>query len=128
VKGLIFVSIFIASLFAADFEWRGYEDGLKEAQKLKRPIMVMISQKGCITCDYMEDVAFEDEKLAEYIENFWVPVKMEIKEAIKRGFKAYGTPTFYFLNHKGEKISRAVAGGANAKVFLNKLKEVKNAL
>ena len=115
-------------LFAADFDWLGYKEALKKARKLHKPIMVMITQKGCPTCEYMDDVAFEDEELVDFIEYNFIPVKLSIQEAKKVGLKAYGTPTFYFLDANGSKIARPLAGGATAKNFLAKLKEIKGGL
>ena len=128
MKSWLIAVLLVGCVFGADFEWRDYKSGLEEAQKRNLPILIMVSQKNCITCEYMDDVAFEDENLADYVENFWVPVKIDINEAKKLGFRVYGTPTFYFLTKDGKKFARPVAGGANAKVFLQKLKEVKNGL
>ncbi|BAF70224.1 thioredoxin family protein [Nitratiruptor sp. SB155-2] len=122
----LLILLFAVALFAAEFDWiESYEKALKLAKKEHKPIMVMISQKNCITCQYMDDVAFENEELAEYVENNFIPLKIKLKDAPKHNLKAYGTPTFYFLNEKGEKLTRALVGGATAKVFLEKLKEIK---
>ncbi len=126
MKKLILFLMAATILIAADFDWvESYDKALELAKKENRPVMVMISQKNCITCQYMDDVAFENEALAEYIENNFIPLKIKLKDAPKYGLKAYGTPTFYFLTPKGEKITRALVGGATAKVFLDKLKEIK---
>ncbi len=119
--------LFLAAVaFGADFDWVGsYQEALKLSQKEHRPIMVMISQKDCPTCEYMEDVAFEDEDVVEFVENNFIPLKLDLQEAKEYGLKAYGTPTFYFLNSQGKKLTRALVGGATAKVFLEKLKEIK---
>ena len=128
MKKLLLIFLAAITLFAADFDWYSYEEGLKKAKELKRPIFIMISQKGCVTCEYMEDVAFENEELVDFVEHNYIPIKLDIKEAKKLGLKAYGTPTFYFLRPDGTKIGRPVAGGATAKVFLEKLKEIKRGL
>ncbi|MRI58142.1 MAG: thioredoxin family protein [Epsilonproteobacteria bacterium] len=118
--------VVVTALFAAGFDWvRDYDQALKLAKEKNRPIMVMISQKDCPTCEYMEDVAFEDDDLIDFVEHNFIPLKLDLKEAKKLGFKAYGTPTFYFLRSDGSKITRALVGGATAKVFLQKLHEIK---
>ncbi len=128
MKKLFLICMAAIVLFAADFDWYKYEDGLKKAKELNRPIFIMISQKGCVTCEYMDDVAFENEELVEFVEHNYIPIKLDIKEAKRLGYKAYGTPTFYFLRSDGTKIGRPIAGGATAKVFLEKLKEIKRDL
>lgn len=125
---LLFMLFAALTLFAADFEWYKYKEGLQKAKELNRPIFIMISQKGCVTCEYMDDVAFENEELVDFVENNYIPIKLDIKEAKEVGLKAYGTPTFYFLRPDGTKIGRPIAGGATAKVFLEKLKEIKSGL
>jgi len=113
-------------IFGADFDWIDSLDLAKKlAKKENKLIMVMISQKGCAACEYMDEVAFEDENLVEFIESFYVPVKIDLKDAKKNGFKAFGTPTFYFLDYNGNQIGRQLVGAGSAKVFLKKLKEYK---
>jgi len=111
-------------LVAADFEWVPYEKALKLAKKEHKPIMIMITQKHCPVCSYMEDVTFEDIDLSEYIEDHLIPVKLNLHQAAMHGFTAYGTPTFYFLSSDGKPLTRPFAGGTNAKNFMKKLKEI----
>jgi len=125
VKKMLFLFI-VTTLFGATFDWI---DNLKKAKELsaenKKLIMVMIDQKGCEACEYMDEVAFEDETLSEFVENFFIPVKIDINRAKEDGFKVFGTPTFYFLDQKGKIIKRPLVGAATAEVFLEKLKEYK---
>ncbi len=121
---LLFLSLL---LFAADFDWvSSLTKALDLAKKEHKIVMLMISQPGCPTCEYMDDVAFENEELSEYVQNYFIPLKLNLKEAKKLGFKAYGTPTFYFLDENGKKITRALVGGATAKTFLAKLQEIRS--
>ncbi|WP_281950663.1 thioredoxin fold domain-containing protein [Nitrosophilus kaiyonis] len=120
---LLLLPLFI---FGADFDWVDSLDKAKKlAKKENKLIMVMVSQKGCEACEYMDEVTFEDEKLIEFIENFYIPVKIDIKDAKKYGFKAFGTPTFYFLDKNAKQIGRQLVGAGSAKAFLEKLKEYK---
>jgi len=122
----LIVFIFSLSLIGADFDWVYSLPKAKElAKKENKIIMVMVSQKGCEACEYMDEVAFENEELVEFIENFFIPVKLDIKMANDNGLKAFGTPTFYFLDKNGKKIKRALVGAGSAKAFLEKLKQVK---
>jgi thioredoxin-related protein len=128
MRKIFFAAIFAALLFGADFEWYGYKEGLAEAKSSGKPVMVMISQKGCGMCEYMEDVAFEDPQLAEYIEEHFIPVKLTPKEAKALGFRVFGTPTYYILRPDGTRAAKPLAGGATAKVFLQKLQELRRGL
>ncbi|MRJ02125.1 MAG: thioredoxin family protein [Epsilonproteobacteria bacterium] len=125
----LFLSLLVTvSLLGADFDWYSYGEGLKVAKREGKPLMIMVTQKGCAMCDYMEEVAFEDEELVEFIENNYIPVRLLLEEARKLGYKAYGTPTFYFLDREGRRIGRPLAGAAPAKLFLKKLEEIKGGL
>ena len=126
-KLLYILLLFSVSLSAADFEW---VDSIKRAKdiasKEKKNVMIMVSQKDCRSCEYMDSVVFENEQIVEYIENFFVPVKITLKEAKQKGIKAFATPTFIFLDKKYKKISRDIVGSATAQIFLQKLKEYNN--
>jgi len=125
MRALILAATMLVWLMGADFDWYGYDEGLKLARSSGKPVMVMISQKNCPTCEYMEDVAFEDEELVDFIEYNFIPVKIDLQQAKRLGLRAYGTPTFYFLRPDATPITPPLIGGAPAKVFLNKLKEIK---
>ncbi|SMC09426.1 thioredoxin family protein [Nitratiruptor tergarcus] len=125
MKKIVLLISFVLLAVAADFDWVTYNKALAMAKKLNKPIMIMISQKGCPTCEYMDDVAFENDELVDFVEYNFIPVKIDLSEAKKLGFKAYGTPTFYFLRPNGKPFEPPLVGGATAKVFLDKLKEIK---
>ena len=118
--------LFALALFGADFDWiQNYKEALNLAKKQNRPIMVMISQKNCSMCEYMEEVTFENEDVVDFVEANFIPLKLSIAKAKEIGLKAYGTPTFYFLDPDGKKFTRALVGAAVPKVFLEKIKEIK---
>ena len=124
---VLLIFLLVLNLFAADFDWNHSLEKAKEiAKKENKIILVMVSQKGCEACEYMDEVAFEDEELVEFIENFFVPVKLDLKVANQKGLKAFGTPTFYFLDKNGKKLRRQLVGAGTAKAFMKILKEVKN--
>ncbi len=127
MKTFILIVSMVLLAWGADFEWiHDYQKALDLAKKEHKPVMVMISQPNCPTCEYMDDVAFETESLSEYVENYFIPLKLSLAKAKALGFKAYGTPTFYFLDANGSKITRALVGGATAKTFLAKLQEIRS--
>ncbi len=128
MRRVVLLIIIALMVWGADFDWvEGYAKALELAKKEHKPIMVMISQPNCPTCEYMDDVAFETESLSDYVENFFIPLKLSLSQARSLGLKAYGTPTFYFLDANGSKITRALVGGATAKTFLAKLQEIRSA-
>ena len=118
--------LFALALFGADFDWiQNYKQALDLAKKRNKPIMVMISQEKCNMCEYMEEVTFENEDVIDFVEANFIPLKLSIAKAKEIALKAYGTPTFYFLDPDGKKFTRALVGAAVPKVFLQKLQEIK---
>ena len=130
MKKLIILLTFSALLFAQELPWaKSYDEAKKVAADTGKPVMVMFSQAGCPTCEYMKDVAFKDETLAEYIRFYFVPVEIDIYEQeVPEGFRFRGTPTFFFTDHTGKKIARKIAGGAKADVFLKELQDIRSGL
>ncbi|MRI83528.1 MAG: thioredoxin family protein [Nitratiruptor sp.] len=128
MKAMFILWLLSLWLVGADFEWYGYQEGLAQAKADNKPILLMITQEGCSACDYMEDVAFEEEALVDFIEYNFIPIQLTIQEAKALGYRVYGTPTFYFLRSDGSPIGRGLVGAAPAKIFLKKLEEIKSGL
>ncbi len=121
---ILFIFLFLSSVMAADFDWlHSINKAKEEALKNNKKILLMISRDGCRSCEYMDSVVFENEDVVEYVENFFIPVKLDLEKANKNGFKAFATPTFYFLN-KNLKTIKRVVGAATPNTFLKTLREL----
>ena len=123
-KIILIITLLVSSLFA-EMKWVEYDDALETAQKENKFIMVMLSRENCGTCEYMEDVVFDDDAVVSEVLKDFIPVHIDIyKGFIPNDDLSYiGTPTFHFLNKDEKKIGR-IDGGVNKKDFYNKLKEV----
>ena len=130
MKKLILLLLFALSLVAENLPWaKSYDEAKKISSETGKTVMIMFSQAGCPTCEYMKDVAFENEELADYIRFYFVPVEIDIYEQeVPDGFRFRGTPTFYFTDHNGKKVARKIAGGAKADVFLKELQQIRSTL
>ena len=60
------------------FSWG--EEAMIEAKKLNRPLFVSIGYATCHWCHVMEEESFEDLEIAEYINNHFIPVKVDREE------------------------------------------------
>lgn len=123
----IIISILLLSLtLLADLNWASsYEDGLAKAKSENKIAMIMFTTKTCKMCNYTKDIVYENENVMEYMENFFVPIEVDIEgHPEKYGYKVFGTPTYYFLNSDGKQIGRMFMGGAKPDGFVTKLKEV----
>lgn len=125
-KILILLTLSAITLFADLEIYSDFENAKVESEKEQKILMLMISSEQCPTCEYMKDIVFEDENVIEYLNGHFVTMIGDLDaKNYPEQYKAFGTPTYYFIDPKtGEKIGRQVAGGANAKDFLAKLKEI----
>jgi thioredoxin-related protein len=118
--------VIVATCAFAQIKWaKNYESALSQATKEKKNVMVMLSKEGCPACEYMEGVVFEESAIEDTINAKFVSVHIDVqKEKIPAGLGFIGTPTFYFLNAKGEKLKRH-DGGANIPDFMGILNSIK---
>ncbi|DAB39394.1 MAG: thioredoxin [Sulfuricurvum sp. RIFOXYD2_FULL_44_160] len=116
----------MASCAFAELKWAvSYDAALAQAAKEKKKVMVMLSKENCPACEYMNDVVFEENAVANEIHKSFVPVHIDIhKDFIPEGLGYIGTPTFHFLDAKGKKIGRH-DGGANIPTFMGILGKYK---
>lgn len=101
---LILISSF--TLFA--FEWKTYQSAQIEQQKTNKLIMIDVVRTGCHYCTDMEKDVFEDKEMAEWIENRFIPVKMNLDDELPLDLKVSITPTFFFID-KNEKVVKKSA-------------------
>jgi len=118
------LALFCIALFA-DVKYIDIFDAYDEAKKEHKIVMVMLSQEGCPSCEYMEDVVFNNTNIAETLERRFVVVHVDVyKDGVPDGLEFFATPTFYFLD-SNEKVLKKFTGGQNAKDFADTLKAVK---
>ncbi len=124
-KVLLVLSL-MTSCALAEIKWTTtYDAALAKAAKEKKNVMVMLSKEGCPACDYMESVVFEEQAVEETINKNFVPVHLDIHaDKIPASLGYIGTPTFHFVNPKGEKLKR-YDGAANIPTFMGLLNSVK---
>ncbi|MEJ5167845.1 MAG: thioredoxin family protein [Arcobacteraceae bacterium] len=127
-KILFLFLISVTVLFSAELNYiKTFDEAKDIAKKQEKQILVMFTMDGCPACEYMKDVAFANETLKAYLQNYFVIYEVDYnkKETYPQGLNPFGTPTFYVLDNEWNKKGRAIVGGATADVFLNKLKEFK---
>jgi len=80
----------------AELDWApSYEQGLAQAKKEHKIVMLMFSKKSCKMCNVMKKSVYENDDVAEYVKNFFVPVEIDIEVyPDKYGYQVFGTPTY----------------------------------
>ncbi len=62
-------------------DWYAWgQEAFDAAKRLGRPLFVSIGYSTCHWCHVMEEESFEDEEIAEYINNHYIPVKVDREE------------------------------------------------
>lgn len=127
MKKILLALLLMSTSLFAELDWApSYEQGLAQAKKEHKIVMLMFSKKTCKTCNIMKKSVYENDEVAEYVKTFFIPVEIDVEvHPDKYGYAVIGTPTYYFLDSNGKQIGRMMVGGANAEGFLQKLKEVK---
>lgn len=127
MKKFLFLLMFLTSSLLAELDWASsYEQGLAQAKKEHKIVMLMFSKKTCKMCNVMKTKVYENDEVAEYVKSFFIPIEIDVEvHPDKYGYTVIGTPTYYFLDSNGKQIGRMMVGGATAEGFLQKLKEVK---
>jgi len=125
---VLFTILFLSfCLFANELKfYNSIDTVVVEAKKSEKSILLFLTQEGCPACEYMKDVVFEDEIVKNHLNSSFLVVEYDIhKNGTPKGFKAYGTPTIYFLDSDKKEITRKVVGAKNKNEFLEILKKVK---
>lgn len=123
----VLISLALITLCAyAQINWvASYNTALVKAAKEKKNVMVMLSKEGCPACEYMEDVVFAEQAVEDTLNKNFIPVHLDIhNDKVPPELGYIGTPTFHFVNAKGEKLKRH-DGAANIPTFMGIINSVK---
>jgi thioredoxin-related protein len=102
--------------------WIRYDDGLKQAAKAKKPIIVDFYTDWCGFCKKMDKMTYADSTVSKYLKEHFVMVKVngESKDPLTlptgsmtgreltRSFSVTGYPTTWFLDPTGQRIDKLV--------------------
>ncbi len=126
LKKSVFLLLFAICAFGAQIEWSpSYKAALEKAKNENKLVLLMLSQPGCPSCAQMKDGVFKkDELVINEISAKFAAVEVNIlKDNWNKKFRAFATPTFYFLDKNENKIGRQFVGGADGEEFLKILKD-----
>ena len=125
------VIIVILSVFSFSFassksiKWYTYKEGIELSKKEGKKIFLHFYAGWCTYCKKMEKETFNDYSVASYLNDNFIPIKVnsdrEIKIALDFGVK--GLPSTWFIAENGERIS-GLPGYIPPKRLLNILKYI----
>lgn len=94
--------------------WRGsFEQAVDEAKQADKPLFVVFSAEWCGPCNQMKAWVFSDTAISEYIEDDFVPVRIDLthNEAaavdLAQRYDVSGIPALLVLNADGIAVSQS---------------------
>lgn len=122
-KYLLVLLLSLTSLFALEFH--SYEDALKLQKKSGKTIMIDVIRTDCHYCEDMDKDVFQNNEMSEWLENRFIPVKLNLKnDKLPLGIQVHFTPTFFFVDTNG-KIVKKIPGSWNIEDFKDLTKGIK---
>jgi thioredoxin-related protein len=109
----------------AELSWNPYTKGMEQGQKLKKDIYINFYADWCHYCTQMESVTYRDKKVADYLGENFVLIKVDADRAqdLAEAYSVRGLPMGWFVSGEGEKIA-PLPGYVDPDSFLTILKFV----
>jgi len=116
--------------------WMPFQQALSQGSASEKKVLVDIFAPWCSWCAKMQNEAYVDEEVVEYLGSHFIASRLDISvdndtlsysgmqlpsAYLAAGFGAEGTPTTVFLTEEGEYITR-LPGYASPEDFLSVLK------
>jgi thioredoxin:protein disulfide reductase len=133
---LVLAAYFVTSLAlqGAGVSWRPYTDEtLKEAQNLKKPVIIDFYATWCTPCRELDDVTFHDVSVVKQAESDFIMVKVDVTKAgnplherLLQEYGIKGVPTIVFLDASGkERQDLRLVDYLPPDQFLGRMTEIK---
>ncbi len=138
IMWLLIVMAFINIGNAKDLQWKKYNDGIAEAKKSGKKVLVDVYTDWCKWCKTMDTVTYKDKKVKEYLEKNFVIIKLNAEgneqvtyagqkmnpAEFAQGMKIDGYPATLFMTSKGEAIT-VLPGYSEPAMFMHVLSYIR---
>ena len=112
--------------------WLGFNEGIAEAQKTGKKVLIDVYTDWCVWCKRMEASTYSNDGVASYLARHYVLIRLNAESAsrvqykgtsyseqdLARAFGVTGYPTTIFLKPNGEPIT-GMPGYAEAGRFMD---------
>ncbi len=109
---LVFIICFIPLLLNAEVRFFNgtFEQALALSAREGKPIFVSFETNWCAPCNWMDRYSFSDAVLSDYLNSFYIPVKIDVDKMpgyqIKEKYRVNLLPTLLILNTRGGVLER----------------------
>lgn len=123
MKTFLMACVFVLNLHA--IEWKSYEEAKALQTQNNKLIMLDVVRTNCRYCEDMERDVFNDGAMGAWIEERFIPVKLNLdRDTLPLGLKVSFTPSFFFID-KQNVIKKKIPGAWNIEDFQSMTKELK---
>ncbi len=131
IKNMKFITLIIFCLVLFDqslsegvdgINWHSHDEGLALATQEQKKMFVHFYADWCAYCRKMAKVTFKDPAVVDYLNNYFIPVRVnsDHNRELARKYYIRGLPSTWFVTETGEKIS-SLPGYIDAKMLMNAL-------
>ncbi len=124
-KIFIYMVLSIAvTLCASEIKWaKDYHAGVKDAQKLEKPILFVSSRHSCKFCVILDETTFQDERVVQELNKNFVSIisYSDENDYMPQELWQPGTPAIWFLMPSEEPMYQPLMGAVDADTFLKAL-------
>lgn len=133
-KNIILMMLLIVSSSAAtEINWaKDYNEGMKKAQKLDKPILFIMSNKNCPPCTKLARDTLGDSRVIKALNKDFISViayvsftDPSVNDFVPKELNTGVTPTLWFLIPNHDIMYSPIKGPPTADMMLNMLKQVK---
>ncbi len=135
IAGLVFATflLFSVAMRGPGVSWKPYaEETLKEAQNLKKPVIIDFYATWCTPCRELDEVTFHQPDVVQLAAKDFVMVKVDVTrggnpyfEELLRKYDVKGVPTIVFLDADGtERGDLRLVDFLPANKFINRMQDI----
>jgi len=104
-------------------QWQSYQEGVDLAASSGRKVYINFHAAWCKYCTRMADTTFQSKKVIAFLNENFVPVRVDTdrEKKLARKYRVRGLPYSLFLDENGTQIS-FMSGYLDADTFLKRLR------
>ncbi len=131
-QGLVLITSLLVSLSAigqVNFFEGTWEEAFAKANEEGKHVFVDSYTDWCYWCKVMDKNTFTDEAIANYLNEEFVPIKVNMEEGfgidVAMKFRVRGFPTLMYFNHEGELVEKEAGYEQDNGKFLEHLRMIR---